>query len=248
VTYRRRASSWTNLWNPELEAEGVRGFVAARTREGTWQPGFSVARGGSWPDFFYESNSWEYSLAVPHDVRALVERSGGKEAFFTRLERLFDGRHWNIGNEPAFFAPVLYHWVGRPDRAVDRARAALARHFRATADGLPGNDDSGAMSAWYVFHALGLYPSAGTDVYLVTSPLFAHAALDLGGGRRLEIVADGVSDENRYVQAATLDGRPLGRAWLRHGEIASGARLVLTMGPRPSAWGTTVLPPSLSDP
>ncbi len=243
--YRRRASNWQHLWNQDLEHRGARGFVAPRRPDGSWVTPFDVTRAGSWPDFFYESNSWEYSLFVPHDVRALVSACGGAEAFLTRLDTLFDAGYFNVGNEPGFFAPVLYLWIGRPDRTAERVRETLARSFGPGRQGLPGNDDSGTLSAFYLFHAMGFYPNPGSDVYLISgAPVFARTTLHFENGRALVVERRGSGD---YVQQATLDGRPLARAWFRHGEIANGAVLVLQMGAQPGSWGREDPPPSLSD-
>jgi predicted alpha-1,2-mannosidase len=246
LKYRRRASHWKALWNPGLEDRGARGFIGPRRPDGSWVVPFDVTQAGSWPDFFYESNSWEYSLFVPHDVRALVAKCGGTEAFVKRLDTLFDAGFFNIGNEPGFFAPLLYLWVDRPDRSADRVRETLAKHFRIGRQGVPGNDDSGTMSAFYLFHAMGFYPNPGSDVYLVSgAPVFGRVTIRMESGRELVIARRG---EGRYVRAATLDGRPLDRPWFRHAEIAGGAILELEMVNAPTSWGRGQPPPSLSDP
>ena len=104
------------------------------------------------------------------------------------------------------------------------------------------------MSSWYVWGATGLYPNAGQPFYYIASPLFERAAIDVGSGRAFVVEAQGVSGINLYVKSATLNGRALGRAWLRHEEVAAGGRLVLRMGPKPSAWGRDERPPSMSTP
>ena len=112
--------------------------------------------------------------------------------------------------------------------------------------GLPGNDDSGTMSSWYVWSALGLYPNAGQPYYYIGSPIFTSASIDLGGGQTFTVEAPGTSETNMYVQSASLDEKALERAWLRHEEIARGGKLVLTMGDSPSSWGQNDRPPSVS--
>ena len=102
------------------------------------------------------------------------------------------------------------------------------------------------MSSWYVWNAIGLYPNAGQDFYYVGSPIFTRSVIELGRGRRFEIEAANTSADNRYVQAAALNGVPLERAWLHPAEVARGGKLVLTMGPQPSPWGRSALPPSVS--
>jgi putative alpha-1,2-mannosidase len=121
----------------------------------------------------------------------------------------------------------------------------MRREYRAGRAGLPGNDDAGTMSSWYVWNAIGLYPNAGQDFYYVGSPIFTRAIIELGRGKWFEIEAVNASADNKYVRAASLNGRPLERVWLRHAEVARGGKLVLTMGPEPSSWGRSTLPPSL---
>ena len=112
--------------------------------------------------------------------------------------------------------------------------------------GLPGNDDSGTLSAWYVWSAIGLFPNAGQPYYYIGSPLFTRTRIALPGGRAFTIEAPATSAANRYVRAATLNGRPLRRAWLTHDEVARGGVLRLDMGPAPDGWGTAERPFSLS--
>lgn len=248
--YARRANNWTNLWDASLEDSGVKGFIQPRNPDGSWMTPFNIRKSGTWPDYFYEADSWEYSLYAPQDVRQLMEKSGGKENFIHRLDLLFDQGHIDIGDEPAFLDPVLYIWAGRPDKTADRVRELIDRNFNASRAGLPGNDDSGAMSSWFAFNAIGIYPNAGQDVYLIGTPSFSKVTIRMGGGKEFSVVANHLdaARRNRYVQSATLNGRTLNRAWFRHAEIKDGATLVLNMGDTPSKWGTTNPPPSLSDP
>lgn len=248
--YKQRASSWTNLWNPGLSDAGFSGFIGPRGPDGKFDTGeFNLLKGGSWSGFFYESHSWEYSLDVPHDVPRLIELCGGRDTFVRRLDTLFDRNHWHISNEPAFFHPMLYVWAGRHDRTVDRLWEAMDKHFRPTPGGLPGNDDSGAMSAWYVFNAVGFYPNAGMDHYVITSPHFDKVTLALGrSGRTLTILAPGVSARRRYVRSATLNGKPWNRAWFRHSDITGGGVLAFEMSEQPTNWGAGDPPPSVTDP
>lgn len=143
---------------------------------------------------------------------------------------------FQISNEPAFLVPSLYNYVNRPDKAAEIVRKVLKNRYNISATGLPGNDDSGSMSAWYIFHAMGFFPNAGQDVYLISSPVFAHTTIRLENGNTFEIVATGASDKNIYIQSARLNGEPLDRCWLRHDEIVAGGTLEFVMGEEPSTW------------
>jgi putative alpha-1,2-mannosidase len=141
----------------------------------------------------------------------------------------------------------LYNWAGRQDRTADQIRAILASSFHAGTKGLPGNDDSGAMSSWYVFGKMGFYPNAGQDVYLLGSPAFPEMSLHLANGKTFTIEAKNVSAENKYIAKAEWNGQPYAKAWFRNEDIIRGGRLVLTMSAQPANWATGDPPPSSSD-
>jgi putative alpha-1,2-mannosidase len=154
---------------------------------------------------------------------------------------------YDVGNEPGFLSPYLYIWAGRQDKTAERVREIVAKSYHVGRKGLPGNDDSGAMSSWYAFSVMGIFPNAGQDIYLIGSPAIPKMTLHLAGDKTFVIEAKNVSDVNRYVVSATLNGRPLDRAWLRHEDIVQGGLLVLEMAEKPGRWPTGELPPSLSD-
>ncbi len=112
--------------------------------------------------------------------------------------------------------------------------------------GMPGDEDGGGMSAFVVFSMMGIYPvTPGMPVYNIGTPFFSKMTLKLASGRTFVIEAEGTSSENKYIQKATLNGKPLDRPWLRHSELAAGGKLVFTMGPRPNkSWGVATPPPS----
>lgn len=227
-----RAGNYRNVWNPE------HGFMQGKARDGTWVEPFDPAKENQ---DFTEATSWIYTWFVPHDVPGLVTLMGGQDAFVTKLDEFFAGHHFDPSNEPDFHAPFLYNLVGRPAQTQARVRALLASSYSAAPDGLVGNDDAGAMSAWYVLSALGLYPvTPGDGKYQLTSPLFDRATLRLNPaypGSTFVIEARDNSADNVYVQSATLNGKPLTRAWLTHQEVVAGGTLSFTLGPAPSAWG-----------
>jgi predicted alpha-1,2-mannosidase len=247
--YIDRSRYWENLWDQDAVADGFRGFIWPRHRDGAWKTPFNALESGSWGgDNFYEGNSWTYSTFVPQDVAELIRRCGGPEVFVKRLDAFFavPGRY-DVGNEPGFLSPYLYAWAGRQDRTADQIRSILASSYHAGRKGLPGNDDSGAMSSWYVFGKMGFFPNAGQDVYIIGSPAFAETAIHLANGKTFTIVAKGVSAQNRYIAHAEWNGRPYTQAWFRIGDLMKGGRLVLTMSATPSSWATGALPPSPAD-
>ena len=260
--YIKKADNWLNLWDYGFKSHGATGFIMPRKSNGEWHRNFTLqhreADGGKvevfdeftrgyWEAFFYESNSWEYSLFVPHNVKRLIQACGGKEAFVSRLDTFFGNGFFQVSNEPGFLTPYLYTWAGRQDKTAHRIKEILKNNYNAKRDGIPGNDDSGSMGAWYVFNSMGFYPNAGQDVYLIGSPLFRKSAIKLPGGKLFQIEAKDLSDKNVYIQSATLDGKKLDQTWFDHKTIVDGGKLVLKMGSNPSNWGRTSTPPSLSD-
>ena len=167
-------------------------------------------------------------------------------------------RFEGLNNEPDMEAPWAYHYAGRPDRTAEIVHAALTWQFGTGAGGLPGNDDSGGLSSWYVWASLGLFPLAGQSLFLVNAPAFDRSALRVDGGefvvetsghRETPVGADGIEETppTQYVQAARLNGRPLETSYIRAADVHNGGVLHLELGPEPSPWGRSVRPPSLSD-
>lgn len=255
--YLKQSENWKNLWRGDYEHEGAKGFIMPRDREGNWldsipfghstrmQPKFKytpVTFEGPWYTpwwsmFFYEASSWEYSLSIPHDVPGLIEKCGGAADFEKRLDIFFDKGFFNVNNEPSFLTPCLYHWLGKPWRSSDRIREVIAKNYNDGPVGLPGNDDSGAMSSWLAFHMIGLYPNAGQDYYLIHTPLLTSTTFHLEGGKEFKVVAEGLSDKNCYIQGVTLNGKDYPYSVLRHKDIMAGGELVLKMGKKPGSWG-----------
>ena len=254
--YSKKANNWKNIWYSGVEHEGAKGFILPRKKDGNWVLNQNLNEAGGLMGWTYEGNSWEYSLYVPHDVAELIHYCGGSKMFEQRLDTFFTKQgksfsqytndYFNISNEPGFLAPLLYNYIGKPYKSSVLVRKILAENFKTGLDGLPGNEDSGSMSSWFVFHSMGFYPIAGTDIYLISSPLNSRSTMKLGENKKLTIIAKGLSDKNIFIRSATLNGKPLNRSWFRHGEIINGGILEFTMDSKISDWGTRELPPSMS--
>ncbi|MDE7347560.1 MAG: GH92 family glycosyl hydrolase [Muribaculaceae bacterium] len=258
--YMKQSESWKNLWRDDYEHDGARGFIMPRDAEGNWLD--SVPFGHSerqhptflytpltfegpwytpwWDMFFYEASSWEYSLSIPHDVPGLIEKCGGPEAFEKRLDTFFGKDYFNVNNEPSFLSPCLYHWIGRPDRSGETILSIIEKNYSDTPEGLPGNDDSGAMSSWLIFNMAGIYPNAGHDYYLIHTPVLKSTTFRLPDGKAFTITAEGLSDENRHIVGAYLNGKPYPHSTLRHSDLAAGGELRLVMAPAPGAWPSSL--------
>ena len=240
--YLKQSQNWRNLWRSDYEWDDVRGYIMPKDAEGRWLD--SVPWGKSkvfhpqipytpvtkvapwylpwWSTFFYEALSAEYSLSIPHDVPGLIEACGGEETFRQRLDMFFERKRYNVGNEPSFLTPCLYHWIGRPDLTSDRVRQIITENYSDLPDGLPGNDDSGAMSSWLAFHMLGLYPNAGQSYYLLHAPLVPEWTLQLSNGKTLHGSIEG---KGTHFEKVALNGRLLEEARLEHADLMQGGEL-----------------------
>jgi predicted alpha-1,2-mannosidase len=223
-----RAQSYRAHWDAD------EGFMRGRRRDGSWVSPFDPADRGDFNEFV-EASAWIFTFFVPHDVPGLIELIGGPAAFVAKLDAFFAGGHFDPSNQPSFHIPWLYNYAGRPDRTQERVRAVLESSYAPTPGGLPGNDDAGSTSAWYVLSALGLYPVApGEARYELAAPLFPRAELFAGTGR-FTIETRGATG-GRYIEAVTLDGAPLDRTWIGHDELVAGGTLVFTLSDEPGPW------------
>jgi len=237
----RRSQAYRNLY------DATTGFMRARTNGGWFKP-FDPAE----VNFNYtEANAWQYSFFVPHDISGLIEIMGGPSHFERQLDALFEspsdltGREqaditgligqYAHGNEPSHHMAYLYNYVGIPSKTQQRVRQIMDELYAPTPDGLAGNEDCGQMSAWYVLSAMGFYPvTPGLDYYTIGTPIFERAAINLENGNEFVISADGVSEENIYIQSATLNGEPYTQSFLKHSAIMDGGEIAFVMGPEPN--------------
>ena len=165
---------------------------------------------------------------------AKQETSGRKQPDITGLI----GQYVH-GNEPSHHMAYLYNFVNRPNDTQRIVREILTTLYSNTPDGVSGNEDCGQMSAWYVFSSLGFYPvTPGSNQYIIGSPLFEKATINLENSKQFTVQANGISNENFYIRSATLNGKVLDRSYLYHHEITSGGTLVFEMTNTPSSWGT----------
>ena len=206
-------------------------------------------------DDYCEGNAWQYTWLVPHDVHGLVELFGSEKAFISKLDSLFTVEgdlgdeaspdvtgligQYAHGNEPSHHIIYMYNYVGQPYKAARLIRQVLREQYRNDLDGLSGNEDVGQMSAWYVLSSIGLYqeePAGGK--YIIGSPLFNEATLNVGDGKTFTVKAINNSDKNIYVQSARLNGKRYDKSYIDYRDIVAGGTLELVMGPKPSKWGT----------
>ncbi len=237
----RRSENWKNNFDPGT------GFMRPRLQDGSFKAGFNEL--STHGQGFIEGNSWNYSFFVPQNPAALIKVMGGKKKFASRLDQLFtmhlpdeffadteDITREGIiggyvhGNEPAHHVAYLYNWAGQPWKTQAQVRRILNMQYKATPDGLGGNDDTGQMSAWYILSSLGFYPVApGSDMYAIGSPAVDSAILTLENGKTFRIEAIDQGPENVYVKKVLLNGKEIKDFTLRHSDIMNGGTLSFYM-------------------
>ncbi|HWZ00858.1 MAG TPA: GH92 family glycosyl hydrolase [Edaphobacter sp.] len=226
---RKRSGNWRNVFDPSV------GFVRGRYKDGTWVQPFDPSKPAS---YITEGVPWQYTFFVPHDIPGLIKATGGDAAFIAKLDGLFAAELYNQGNEPSHGIAYLYNYAGAPWKTQERVREILASEFHTGAAGLPGNDDAGQMSAWYVLSAMGFYPVCpGTPTYALGSPIFSRIVIHQTNGKDFTVAAPKTSAENRYVQAVFLDGMPMTGGEVAHSAIVGGSTLTFEIGPTPKLAG-----------
>ncbi|MDR3792816.1 MAG: GH92 family glycosyl hydrolase [Terracidiphilus sp.] len=220
------AQYWRNVFDNKS------GFVRGRHADGQWIEPFDAKSGAS---YVTEANPWQCTFFVPQDIPGLIEAIGGRSKFVSKLDGLFAEHLYDQGNEPSHHIAYLFDYAGAPSKTQHQVRSLLDSQYKVGPDGLPGNDDAGQMSAWYIFSAMGFYPvTPGIPEYAIGSPLFSKVVIHLPNGKRFVIRAEDQSRANEYIQDAHLNGRKFSAVILSHDEIAKGGMLTFRMGSRPS--------------
>lgn len=223
----KRSGNWKNVFDRET------GFVRGRHTDGSWITPFDPAKPAT---YVTEANPWQYTFFVPQDIHGLIEAMGGRTAFIAKLDGLFDTNLYEQGNEPSHAIAYLYNDAGAPAKTQQRVRAIMSSQYGAGTNGLPGNDDAGQMSAWYVLSAMGFYPVCpGTLSYSIGSPIFSRVVIHLTNGKRFTVAARDSSAENQFVHSVTVNGQPRSGWKFDHKEIVQGATLNLQMRSQPGS-------------
>lgn len=244
-----RSRSYKKYYDPETR------FLRAVDTDGKFRLPFNPFFAEHRTNDYTEGNAWQYTFLVPHDVKGLIKLFGSDKAFMSKLDSLFFVEGWAgdnaspdmsgmtgqyaHGNEPSHHVIYMYNYAGRPDKAAPMLRKMLNEMYLDQPDGLSGNEDVGQMSAWYILSSVGLYqvdPVGGR--FVIGSPLFDKATVNVGGGKTFTVVAKNNSDKNIYVQSARLNGKTLKNSYVDFNDIRRGGTLELVMGPKPSKWAT----------
>jgi predicted alpha-1,2-mannosidase len=262
--YLKCSYNYRNVYNPETQ------FFHPKDKNGKFIEPFDYRFSGGQGarEYYGENNAWVYRWDVPHNVGDLIAIMGGADRFIENLNQTFReplGRgkysfyaqlpdhtgnvgQFSMANEPSLHIPYLYNYAGQPWMTQKRIRTLLKEWFRNDLMGVPGDEDGGGMSAFVAFSSMGFYPvTPGSPTYNIGSPMFPYVKMTLSNGKIFEIIAENCSDENKYIQSATLNGKELNQPWFNHSDIANGGKLVLKMGDKANkAWGSDLknVPPS----
>jgi predicted alpha-1,2-mannosidase len=240
------------------------GFFRGRNTDGSWKTPFNPYA-IDWTSYT-EATAWQYNWYVPQDVQDMIRMMGGPDRFAEKLDSLFkvsseiEGHQSDItgligqyahGNEPSHHIAYLFNYTGRPWMTQSYVREIMETQYNNTLDGISGNEDCGQMSAWYILSSMGLYPvNPCGGVYAIGSPAVDEAVIDAGGGKTFRISVRNQSAQNRYIQSAALNGKPLDRSWISHGDILRGGTLEFKMGAKPNKkWASSEggVPPQLPE-
>lgn len=250
-----RSYDYRNLYNPATA------FFHPKDSKGNFIEPFdySFCGGMGGREYYDENNAWEFRWDVKHNIPDLIALMGGNESFVWHLDNTFAepmGRskfefyakypdhtgnigQFSMANEPGMHVPYLYNYAGAPWKTQKRVRQMLDTWFRSDLMGVPGDEDGGGLTAFVLYSMLGFYPvTPGEPVYAIGSPVFPEVKIHLTNGKAFTVKADGVSRSNKYIQSATLNGKPLDKPVLTHDELMNGGKLCLKMSDRPNKeWG-----------
>lgn len=220
--------------------------------------------------YYGENNGWIYRWDVPHNIADLIDLMGGNESFSKKLDSMFSkplGKskfefysqlpdhtgnvgQFSMANEPSLHIPYLYNYAGKPWKTQKRVSSLLDLWFRNDLMGVPGDEDGGGMSAFVVFSMMGFYPvTPGMPMYVIGTPSFESTEIDLGNNRKFKIMAENFSEENKYIQSATLNGSIWNKSWFSHDDLINGGTLKLIMGSKANplwASDSESVPPSFT--
>jgi predicted alpha-1,2-mannosidase len=240
--FMNRSKFYQNLFHP------THLLMYPKDIDGNWKSDFSPTRLGT--GHVTEGNSWQYTWSVQHDPQGLMALYKTRDNFIKYLDSTFNIHHtppnllpdvsgligqYAHGNEPSHHMVYWYNYAGQPWKTQQLTRKIMAEMYANTPEGICGNEDCGQMSAWYVWNALGLYPSnPASGIYDIGSPIFKSAVIKVSDNKTFKIVAPNVSDKNIYIKSIKLNGKKINRLYISHQEITQGGTLEFTMDSKPN--------------
>jgi predicted alpha-1,2-mannosidase len=227
--FSKRAISYRTLFDKDLK------LIRPRNTDGSWYEPFDPLAGANFTKSigFIEGNAWQYAFMVSHDIKGLMKLMGGQKAFSKQLQTLFDTKQFDMANEPDIAYPFLFNYVkGEEWRAQQKVQELIKTYFQNKPAGLPGNDDTGTMSAWLIYSMMGIYPiSPGEPLYTITTPVFDKITITLDNdyykGENFIIERSGPQDG--VINTIQLNGKPYKGYFINHSDLTKGAKLKINL-------------------
>ncbi|NOX64973.1 MAG: alpha-mannosidase, partial [Chlorobi bacterium] len=241
--FNQRGQFYKNVFRSDI------GFMSPKNSDYKWVDNFDPMLVTKL--HYTEANAYQYTTFVPQDIQGLIKLMGGDKKFVKWLDNVFNTEtdHSKIldadvtglmgqyaqGNEPSHHVAYLYNYAGVPWKTQKMVREIMKTQYHAMPKGISGNDDTGQMSAWYIFSAMGFYPvTPGLDYYVIGSPIFDKVTINLENGNKFEIITKNNNSDNIYIQSVTLNGKNYSKSYLNHSDIMNGSKMIITMGENPN--------------
>ncbi|MBF4516089.1 GH92 family glycosyl hydrolase [Flavobacterium sp. ANB] len=223
--FTKRSLSYQKLYDKDLK------LLRPRTANGKWYEPFDPEAGANFQENvgFIEGNAWQYAFMVPHDIVGLKKLMGGDKAFSDQLQKVFDIKQFDMANEPDIAYPYLFNYVkGEEYKSQEMVKKLVNEYFQNKPNGLPGNDDTGTMSAWLVYSMMGIYPiSPGDPIYTITAPMFHRITIKLDPRyyKKESIVIERQINNDGKINSIEINGKPLNSFFISHEDFVNGTKL-----------------------
>ncbi|MEG1025869.1 MAG: glycoside hydrolase family 92 protein, partial [Flavobacterium sp.] len=221
----KRSLSYQKLYDKDLK------LLRPRTPDGKWYEPFDPNAGANFQENvgFIEGNAWQYAFMVPHDIKGLIKLMGGDKVFSEQLQKVFDIKQFDMANEPDIAYPYLFNYVkGEEWKSQEMVKKLVREYFKNEPKGLPGNDDTGTMSAWLVYSMMGIYPiSPGDPIYTITTPMFDKVTIKLDSRyyKKDNVVIERVMNTDGKIKEIQLNGKTLNSFFMNHDDFVNGTTL-----------------------
>jgi predicted alpha-1,2-mannosidase len=223
--FTKRSLSYRKLYDKDLK------LLRPRTANGKWYEPFDPESGANFQENvgFIEGNAWQYAFMVSHDIKGLIKLMGGDKPFSDQLQKVFDSKQFDMANEPDIAYPYLFNYIkGEEWKSQEMVKKLVAQYFKNEPKGLPGNDDTGTMSAWLVYSMMGIYPiSPGDPIYTITAPMFHRVTIKLDPRyyKKESIVIERQINNDGKINSIELNGKTLNSFFISHDDFVNGTML-----------------------
>jgi predicted alpha-1,2-mannosidase len=225
LRFKNRSLSYRKLFDKDLK------LLRPRLANGKWYEPFDPVSGANFEENvgFIEGNAWQYAFMAPHDIKGLIKLMGGDKAFSNQLQKVFDIKQFDMANEPDIAYPYLFNYIkGDEWKSQELVKKLVGTYFQNKPNGLPGNDDTGTMSAWLVYSMMGIYPIApGDPIYTITTPMFDKVTIQLDPKyyKKKSIVIEREVNNDGKIKQIQLDGKALNSYFISHDDFVNGTTL-----------------------